>query len=180
MATAIFGAFCECDGAVTWHVDYGFRAPVRCDGAVTWAIAEPLISRTIAGRPALVNDAPIRGTHGLMPGRWGVVEAFDLDDSATEFRLMSAGRVFAAGQDKGRLTVTATLRLSRSAAMPFRGEQFMHRWQGADRLFTVWNVSPVYGVRTLRKVDITAIHELDIGNAAAVEAAAEVLTLEVS
>jgi hypothetical protein len=124
------------------------------------------INRKITGLSSVALDAPPRGTHGLMPPEWGVVQDFDLDDTSAEWRLQYAdGRTLARGQSsEGTLNISMTLRMPSSAVLPERGQTFLHEWRGVPRQFVVWSVSPVYRVRSIRLVDVTAIHELDLGD----------------
>ncbi len=124
------------------------------------------INRVVTGLEATALDAPPRGTHGLMPASWGRVVDFDLDDGSAEYSIRFAdGRLLARGQSSaGTLTISMTLRMPSSAELPERGKTFDHVWRGKPRRFVVWAVSPVYRLRSVRLVDVTAIHELDLGN----------------
>ncbi len=124
-------------------------------------------NRILTGLPGVALDGPLRGTHGLMPAAWGRVVSFDIDDTGVDFEVRhTGGKLIAAGQTSGRLNLAMSLRLPASATLPARGDTFLHPWRGSDRLFVVWSVSPVWTIRGLRMLDVSARHELDLGNKA--------------
>jgi hypothetical protein len=168
---------------VLWPVFTAIGVAVAVGSLKLAPVAEALtdrgINRILTGREAVVLDAPPRGTYGLMPAEWGVVQDFDLDDAAPEWSLRYAdGRLLARGQSsEGTLTISMTLRMPASAVLPERGQTFMHEWRGVPRQFVVWAVSPVYRIRSVRLVDVTAIHELDLGNRTPVASPQHIFTL---
>ncbi len=141
-----------------------WRSVVAPAGSAAFPAAG-IAPRKLVGRRTAVSDPPPRGTSGLMPPEWGKVDSFDIDDAGTDFEYRLAhGKLLAGGQSSGRLTIAMTLRMAASAPMPERGQTFRHPWRGEDRLFVVWSVSPVWRLRGLRLVEVTARHELDLGD----------------
>lgn len=150
---------------------FASAAVVRCvgtahvRGSVTADQDGSSVRRRIVGRPVVGHDAAPRGTMGVMPSRWGVAMDVNVQESGTDYEIRTkSGRLVSSGQTSGRLILSALMRMPRSEPLPGRGEVFSGLWRGIVRTWVIWDVEKQWAVRSVRLVQITARHELDLGS----------------
>lgn len=137
----------------------------RLSGSVRADQDATSVRRRIVGRSAAGLDPAPRGTQGLMPARWGVTVTANVQDDGSDYEIRTrSGKLISSGQTSGRLYLTSLMRMPRSQPLPARGEAFTFVWGGIPRAFVVWSAEEQWAVRSVRLVEITARHELDLGS----------------
>lgn len=134
------------------------------------ALESVMESRIVAGQPIMFDGDKVRyrrGTFGLMPEAWGVVEDASLEDSASDFEKRDGHtKIYAAGLEGTVYRVMLTIRMPIDRQMPDKGEQFYFFVRGTPLKFTVFNgVREVFRATGLRMVNVPARHYTDFPDA---------------
>lgn len=156
-------------------------APAPTTVWVRWSapavlVTAPLISVTDVEPSRVVTGLPhsfhggkaryFRGTYGLMPDEWGVVEDAKLTDSAGEWeRRDDDGAVYGAGANGTVYRLAMAFRMPAHRAMPEKGEQFPYLVRGAALTFTIFSATERWTMEGLRMVDVQARHYTDMPHA---------------
>lgn len=131
-------------------------------------------SRIVTGLTGVFSAGRVRytrGTWGLMPDEWGVIDDAQLTDSASEFEKRDGhGNLFGAGVSGTVYRLTLSIRMPSDRPMPEKGTQFYFDVRGQRLKFTVW----AGGVERWRKsglrmVDVAARHYTDFPDAVPVD-----------
>lgn len=138
--------------------------------ATRLSVQDALPSRIVTGQPHVFGAGNVRyrrGTYGLMPDDWGVVEDAELTDSAGDFEKADAhGVPYAAGVQGTIYRLTLSVRMPADRAMPEKGVQFFFVVRGESLKFTVWQgVKERWRVAGVRMVDVPARHYTDFPDA---------------
>ena len=133
------------------------------------ATATALPSRIVTGMPTVFADGRVkyrRGTYGLLPDDWGVIEEVDVSDGANEFERRDDDLVpYAAGVQGTVYRFSAAVRMPSTRPMPAKGDQFPFIVRGQTLTFTVFSAKERWEMEGLRMVDVTARHYTDFPDA---------------
>ena len=133
------------------------------------SVTTVLESRVLVGLPHMFHGQQARyrrGTYGLMPDEWGVMEEASLADSGAEWARRDAdGAVYGAGVNGTVFRLTAAFRMPAHRAMPEKGDQFPYLVRGQSLTFTIFSAVERWEVEGIRMVDVQARHYTDFPNA---------------
>lgn len=147
--------------------------------ATRLSVQDAMPSRIVAGQPHVFGATAVRyvrGTYGLMPDDWGVVEDAQLSDAGGDIEKADGhGTIYAAGVATTVYRLQLAIRMPADRAMPAKGDQFYFFVRGEALLFTVWSgVSERWNKLGLRMVDVPARHYADMPDAVPEETDLEV------
>lgn len=133
------------------------------------AAADAAPSRILTGLPHMVegrNARYRRGTYGLMPESWGVVEDAQLTDQGSEWERRDDDlKVYGAGTTGAVYRLALSLRMPAARAMPEKGDQFPWVVRGETVTMTIFSAVERWEMEGLRMVDVAARHYTDMPNA---------------
>ena len=133
------------------------------------SVANAVPSRIVAGMPTAFQDDRVkyrRGTYGLMPDDWGVVEDVSLTDAASEFERRDDDLTpYAAGVTGTVYRLSLAVRMPSTRELPAKGEQFAFIVRGQALTFTVFSATERWEMEGVRMVDVSARHYTDFPDA---------------
>jgi hypothetical protein len=174
MPTADWTALTDIPAAAVPPPPFTVAAAWTCAAAIMvtatrLSVQDAMPSRVITGLTHTAGDKARykRGTYGLMPDEWGVIEEAQLADSGAEFEKADGhAKIYAAGVATTVYRLQLAIRMPSDRKMPEKGEQFQFAVRGESLTFTVWSgVTERWSKNGIRLVDVPARHYADMPNA---------------